>query len=170
VARIRGHGARPGSLFLPLTAAHCRPGRGWRFSGSATLLNEAGQAGRRLGSDHNHRWTAFGPVNVLLHRITVAVRLGDARSAISYARKVDLDQLTVTERKASFFVDTAQAFSQWGKHEKALNALRAAEELAPQEVRSRPAVHRLVGDLLATAPRTVRPHLREFAAHIGAPE
>ena len=135
---------------------------------STTLLDEAGQAGSRLGSDHNHRWTAFGPGNVLLHRINVAVRLGDAGSAINYARKVDLDQLTVTERKASFFVDTAQAFSQWGKHDKALTSLRAAEELAPQEVSSRPAVHRLVGDLLATAPPTVRPHLSEFAAHIAA--
>jgi hypothetical protein len=137
--------------------------------GSMSLLDEAGQAGSRLGSDYNHRWTAFGPANVLLHRINVAVRLGDAGSAINYARKVDLDQLTVTERKASFCVDTAQAFGQWGKHEKALNALRAAEELAPQEVRSRPAVRRLVGDLLATAPPTVRPHLSEFAARIGAP-
>jgi len=137
--------------------------------GSTTLLDEAGQAGSCLGSDFNHRWTAFGPANVLLHRIHVAVRLGDAGSAINYARKVNLDQLTVTERKASFFVDTAQAFSQWGKHEKAYQALRAAEELAPQEVRSRPAIRRLVGDLLATAPPTVRPHLSEFAAYIGAP-
>ena len=133
-----------------------------------TLLDEAGQAGSRLGSDYNHRWTAFGPANVLLHRVNAAVRLGDAGSAINYARKVNLDQLTVTERKASFFVDTAQAFGQWGKHEKAFHALRAAEELAPQEVRSRPAVRRLVSDLLATAPPTVRPHLSEFAARIGA--
>ena len=137
--------------------------------GTMTLLNEAGQAGSRLGSDYNHRWTAFGPANVLLHRINVAVRLGDAGAAINYARKVNLDQLTVTERKASFFVDTAQAFSQWGKHEKAYHALRAAEELAPQEVRSRPAVRRLVSDLLATAPPTIRPHLSEFAARIGTP-
>ena len=136
--------------------------------GTMTLLNEAGQAGSRLGSDDNHRWTAFGPANVLLHRINVAVRLG-AGSAINYARKVNLEQLTVTERKASFFVDTAQAFSQWGKHERAYHALRAAEELAPQEVRSRPAVRRLVSDLLATAPPTVRPHLSEFAACIGTP-
>jgi len=137
--------------------------------GTMTLLNEAGQAGSRLGSDYNHRWTAFGPANVLLHRINVAVRLGDAGAAINYARKVNLEQLTVTERKASFFVDTAQAFSQWGKHEKAYHALRAAEQLAPQEVRSRPAVRRLVSDLLATAPPTVRPHLSEFAARIGTP-
>ncbi|MGH3302348.1 MAG: XRE family transcriptional regulator [Streptosporangiaceae bacterium] len=135
---------------------------------SMTLLDEAGRAGARLGSDYNHRWTAFGPANVLLHRINVAVRLGDAGSAISHARGVDLDQLTVTERKATFFVDTAEAFRQWGKHEKAYEALRAAEQVAPQEVRSRPAVRQLVTDLLATAPPTVRPHLREFAARIGA--
>jgi hypothetical protein len=137
--------------------------------GAMTLLDEAGQAGSRLGSDDNHRWTAFGPANVLLHRINVAVRLGDAGSAINYARTVNLEQLTVTERKASLFVDTAQPFAQWGKHEKAYHALRAAEELAPQEVRSRPAVHRLVSDLLATAPPTIRPHLSEFAARIGTP-
>jgi len=75
----------------------------------------------------------------------------------------------VTERKASFFVDTAQAFSQWGKHEKAFHALRTAEELAPEEVRSRPAVRRLVSDLLATAPPTIRPRLGQFADRIGAP-
>jgi hypothetical protein len=155
-----------GSLLLrgALAAAHAEDRHG-----TMTLLNEAGQAGSRLGSDYNHRWTAFGPANVLLHRVNVAVRLGDAGSAIGYARQVNLDQLTVTERKASLFVDTAQAFSQWGKHEQALHALRAAEELAPQEVRSRPAVRRLVSDLLATAPPTVRPHVSEFAARIGAP-
>lgn len=135
---------------------------------SLTLLDEAGQAGSQLGSDYNHRWTAFGPANVLLHRVNVAVRLGDAGAAIDHARHVNLDLLQVTERKASFFVDTAQAFAQWGKHEKAYHALRAADQLAPQEVRSRPMVRRMISDLLATAPPTVRPHLREFAGQIGA--
>jgi transcriptional regulator with XRE-family HTH domain len=155
-----------GSLLLrgALAAAH-----GEDRDGSVTLLDEAGQAGSWLGSDYNHRWTAFGPANVLLHRVNAAVRLGDAGSAVSYARQVDLDQLTVTERKASFFVDTAQAFSQWGKHEKAFTALCAAEELAPQEVRTRPAVRRLASDLLATAPPTIRPHLSQLAARVGVP-
>lgn len=134
---------------------------------SLTLLDEADRAGSGLRSDFNHRWTAFGPANVLLHRVNVAVRLGDAGAAIDHARRVNLDLLPITERKASFFVDTAQAFAQWGKHEKAYHALRAADRLAPQEVRSRPAVRRMVSELLATAPPTVRPHLREFADHIG---
>jgi Helix-turn-helix domain len=136
---------------------------------SMTLLDEAGQAGIRMSGDDNLRWTAFGPANVLAHRVHVAVLLGDAGSAISHARQMNLDHLTVTERKASFFVDTAQAFSQWGKHDKALHALHTANQLAPQEVRSRPAVHRLVTDLLATAPPTTRPHLSEFADQIGVP-
>ena len=49
---------------------------------------------------------------VVLHRVNVAVRLGDAGAAIDYARKVDLSKLPITERKAALFVDTAQAFTQ----------------------------------------------------------
>lgn len=137
-------------------------------SAALTMLNEAGEAGSQLGADYNHRWTAFGPANVLLHRVNVAVGLGDAGAAIEQARKVDIDRLPITERKAAFLVDVARAFAQWGKHEKAYHALRSAEQLAPQEISSRPAVRRLVADLLATAPLTVRPHIREFADHIGA--
>ena len=81
---------------------------------------------------------------------------------------MDLDLLPVTERRAAFLVDVARAFAQWGKHEKAYDALRAAEQIAPQEVSSRPSVRRLVADLLATSPPTVRPHLQDLADQIGA--
>jgi hypothetical protein len=101
--------------------------------------------------------------------VNVAVRLGDAGAAIDYARKVDLAKLPITERKAAFFIDTAQAFTQWGKYEKAYHALRAANLLAPQEIRSRPAVRHMVSDLLATAPPTVRPHICEFAGQLAVP-
>jgi hypothetical protein len=133
-----------------------------------TMLEEAARAGSRLGADYNHRWTAFGPVNVQLHRVNIGVSLGDAGVAIDQARKVDLDLLPITERKAAFLVDVARAFAQWGKHEKAYHAIRAAMQLAPQEVGSRPSVRRLVADLLATSPPTVRPYLRELADNIGA--
>ena len=76
--------------------------------------------------------------------------------------------MPITERKVAFLVDVARAFAQWGRHEKAYHALRDAEQLAPQEVGSRPSVRRLVADMLATSPPTVRPHLRDLADHIGA--
>lgn len=133
-----------------------------------TMLDEAAAAASRLGADYNHRWTAFGPVNVVVHRVNVAVSLGDAGQAIEHGRTVDLDLLPITERRAAFLVDVARAFAQWGKHENAYDALRAAERIAPQEVSSRPSVRRLVADLLATSPPTVRPHLRDLADQIGA--
>jgi hypothetical protein len=139
-----------GSLLLrgAIAAAHAED-RG----ASMTMLDEAAQAGSRLGSDYNHRWTAFGPVNVLLHRINVAVRLGDAGAAIDYARKVDLGKLPITERKAAFFVDTAQAFTQWGKHEKAYQ--RCAP---PDSSRRRRSGHaRPSGTWSATCSRPHRP-------------
>ena len=130
------------------------------------LLAEA-DAARRLGADGNLRWTAFGPVNARQHRVNIAVTLGDAGTAVDEARGIDLNAVTVTERKASLLIDTARAFPQWGRHEKAYIALRAAEETAPEEVTGRPSVHRLVRDLITSAPPSIRRDADQFASQIG---
>lgn len=132
-----------------------------------TLLDEAGEAGRRLGGDHNYRWTAFGPTNVQLHRVNIATTLGDAGQAVAEARGVNFDQIPIAERKASLLIDTSRALTQWGKHEKAYEVLRAAERLAPEEVSSRPAVHRLIHDLFVASPPSTRRQLKEFSTQIG---
>ena len=131
------------------------------------LLTEADDAARRLGVDGNLRWTAFGPVNARQHRVNIAVTLGDAGTAVDVARGIDLRAITVTERKASLLIDTARAFLQWGRHEKAYIALRAAEEIAPEEVTGRPSVHRLVRDLITSAPPSIRRDAEQFASQIG---
>ena len=132
-----------------------------------SLLGEADDAARRLGVDGNLRWTAFGPVNAKIHRVNIAVTLGDAGTAIDVARRIDLSAITVTERKASLLIDTARAFLQWGRHEKACIALQAAEQTAPEEVTGRPSVHQLIRDLAATAPPSIRRDARQFAAQAG---
>jgi hypothetical protein len=131
------------------------------------LLGEAEDAGERLGFDGNRRWTAFGPTNAKLHRVNIAVTLGDAGTAVDVARRIDPTTITVTERRATLLVDTARAFLQWGKHDKAYLALRAAEETAHEEVAGRPSVHRLIGDLLVSAPPSIRRDVKEFAAQMG---
>ncbi|HEY5989694.1 MAG TPA: helix-turn-helix domain-containing protein [Streptosporangiaceae bacterium] len=131
------------------------------------MLTEADDAGHRLGADGNRRWTAFGPINARQHRVNIAVTLGDAGTAVDVARGIDLGKITVTERKASLLIDTARAFLQWGKHDKAYLALRAAEETAHEEVAGRPSVHRLIRELLTTAPPSLRREAEPFAAHIG---
>jgi tetratricopeptide (TPR) repeat protein len=131
------------------------------------LLDEAADAGARLGRDDNAHWTGFGPTNVALHRVNVAVALGDAGTAVSIARQIDVHRIQLAERRAALFLDTAEAYTQWGKHELAYDALRTAEHIAPEEVRTRPAVHALIGDLTARAPRSMRTKMIGFAERIG---
>jgi hypothetical protein len=131
------------------------------------LLGEADDAAQRLGADGNLRWTAFGPTNAKLHRVNIAVTLGDAGTAVDVARGIDLSTITVTERKASLLIDTARAFLQWGRHEKAYIALRTAEEIAHEEIAGRPSVQRLVRELVISAPPTVRRDATQFATRIG---
>jgi transcriptional regulator with XRE-family HTH domain len=131
------------------------------------LLDEAEQAGHRLGHEGNHMWTAFGPNNVLCHRVNAAIRLGDAGTAIDYARRIDLDALPINERKAALLLDATRAFLMWSKHEQALHMIRAAEQIAPEEITRRPHTRRLVGDLVATAPISIRREAREFADSLG---
>ena len=134
---------------------------------SAELLDEATRAAQRLGYDGNHQWTAFGPVNVLCHRVDVALRLGDAGTAIDHARRIDLDRLQTGERKGRLLLDTARALLMCGRHDRALHVVRAAEEIAAEEVTGRPAALRLVRDILVTAPAGVRREAREYAASLG---
>jgi hypothetical protein len=138
--------------------------------GADELLTEAEEAAARLGDDLNLRWTAFGPTNASLHRVNIAVTLGDAGTAIDVARTVDLGRIDVTERKATFLMDTARAFLQCGRHERAYLALRAAEEIAPEEITGRPAARRLVRDLMTTAPLSVQRQAEDFARRIGVTE
>jgi hypothetical protein len=131
------------------------------------LLGEADAAGERLGFDGNLRWTAFGPTNVKFHRVNIAVALGDAGTAVDIARRTNPATVTVTERRATVLVDTARAFLQWGKHEKAYIALRAAEEIAHEEVAGRPSVHRVIRELVTSAPPSIRREAQEFATQLG---
>jgi hypothetical protein len=153
-----------GSLLLRGAIAAARQGnRGAAYE----LLEEADNAARRLGKDDNRRWTAFGPTNVRMHQVHVAVRLGDAGTAIELARKIDLNSVAVTERRASLLVDVAAALSQAGRIEQSYRTLRAAESLAPEEIAARPTVRHLVADLLARAPNHLVAELRELATRVG---
>ncbi len=133
------------------------------------LLAEASRAGRHVGTDANLRGTGFGPANVRLHEVSVAVTLGDAGTAVEVARSIDPAALTVTERKAALLIDTARAYLQWGKHENAYRCLRAADQIAHEEIATRPATRRLASELAAAAPPSIRREARQFATRIGAP-
>ncbi len=133
-----------------------------------SLLTEAQEVARRLGGDHNHRWTAFGPTNVLLHRVSTAVELGDAGQAVEQARSIHPEHLPLTERRVVLHVDTARALAQWGKLREAYAELTEAENLAPEELKERPRVHALIEELRTRSSGHLRRGLTQLADRVGA--
>jgi len=137
---------------------------------AAEYLGEATATAARLGSDANHRFTAFGPSGVILYQVSVAQVLGDSGTAISCARKLRPAMITTAERQGRYWIDVARAYHQWGKPERCYRALLAAERAAPAEVSYRPPVHRMTKDLLRADRRRSLPDLRSFAHRIGVPD
>lgn len=99
-----------------------------------TFLREADQTARRLGHDGNHFWTAFGPTNVAIHRVSTAMELGDVQVAIDLGPQVDASPLP-KERRIRHAIEVARAYSAWNRHEEALSVLLDAERQAPEQVR-----------------------------------
>lgn len=129
---------------------------------AAEHLREAGEAAQRLGRDGNHYDTMFGPANVAIHHIAVAVELGNAGTAIDQAQQIDVSSLG-RERRARLAIDLARAFEHARKHDRALRSLLAAEKLAPDYVRPHPLVREIIGAQL----RRTTPELRSLAKRTG---
>jgi hypothetical protein len=135
---------------------------------SRALLGEAGSIASRLGGDGNHWFTAFGPTNVNVHRVSAAVALGDGGAVVQHAKRVHPAQLPVLERRAQYLVDVARGYCQWSKDDQALRALLTAEQLAPEEVRYQPAARSLVTHLLQRERAGRNADLRALAERVGA--
>jgi hypothetical protein len=99
-----------------------------------TFLNEADEIARRLGRDANYLWTAFGPTNVSIHRVTTALDLGDAQVAIDLGAQVDTSGLPI-ERQVRHMLENARALSARNRTEDALAVILEAEQKAPEQVR-----------------------------------
>lgn len=122
-----------------------------------------------LGEDANHAWTAFGPTNVALHRVSVATELGDAGEALRVAGTVDPSQLPegLTSRRAQLHLDLAWAQSQRKRDAEATLHLIEAERIAPEAVRYNVIVRELVREMLHRAGRSQTSTLTELAVRSG---
>ena len=132
-------------------------------------LDRADSLSGLLGEDANHAWTAFGPTNVLLHRVSVATELGDAGEALRVAADVDPAQLPerLASRRAQVHLDLAWAQAQRKRDAEATLHLLEAERTAPEAVRYNVIVRELVREMLARAGRTQTSALSDLAARSG---
>ncbi|MFC7760264.1 helix-turn-helix domain-containing protein [Catellatospora bangladeshensis] len=99
-----------------------------------SFIAEAYSAGRRLGRDGNHLWTAFGPTNVAVHRVATAAELGDIQFAVGLGPRIDTSAMPM-ERRVRHALEVARAYSRWNRNEEAQATLLDAEQMAPEQVR-----------------------------------
>jgi transcriptional regulator with XRE-family HTH domain len=120
-------------------------------STATELLAQAGRAANQLGADANYWQTAFGPSNVELHRVSVALDLGDILQVIDSAPRINVDHLPL-ERQVTHLIGLARAFSLVAKDDDALHTLLTAEQKSPGIVRHSPVVREVVRSMYRRAP------------------
>jgi hypothetical protein len=110
-------------------------------------LERAKQMAGRLGEGRNDYNTEFGPANVGLQEVAIAVDLGDAGRALRAAAAVDTTGLSA-ERQGRLLIEMARAHAQRRQADEAVSTLLRAEQITPELVRGHVLVRQLVADLL----------------------
>ena len=129
-------------------------------------LAQAREAGQRIGRDTNHYGLIFGPANVRIHEIAIALELDDADEAIRRSEGFHPPASLPVERSSHHYIDLARAQLTAGEPDNALRSLVRADKLAPQHTRNHPmARETIIG--LVRAHRQLPESLRSMARRMG---
>lgn len=129
-------------------------------------IAEAREVAGILDGDRNDYGLEFGPSNVHIHAVGVAVELSDGAEAIRLARGWKLPATVAPVRAGHYWMDLARGFLYAGDRERAFQALVTARKLAPQQIRLHPMVRETVRALIDLERR--RSHgLASFSAWLG---
>lgn len=129
-------------------------------------VEEARQIATRIGEDRNDFGTEFGPTNVAIHAVAVAVELGDAGIALELANDVNTATMS-DERQARFLIDVARAQIMRRQIGEALRSLEHAEQLTPEQTRTLKSAREVAQDLVQLAGPRPGAELKELAERFG---
>jgi transcriptional regulator with XRE-family HTH domain len=153
---------------LTLIGAIIAARRGYRAE-AGRRLDHAEDLARRLGTDGNIGWTWFGPTNVMIHRVSAAVALGDPLGALATAQQIDVAAMPagLCGRQAQVHLDSAWAHAQLREDALAVIHLLDVERVAPDLMVVSPEARGLIRDLLLRERRGAMPGLRGLALRAG---
>jgi hypothetical protein len=120
----------------------------------------------RIGEDRDDYGTEFGPSNVAVHTVGVAVELGDAGHALDLASDVDVSSLS-PERRSRYLIDLSAAHAMRRQIGEALHDLEEAERIATEQTRTHRIAREVTRDLLQFSGIRPRPELRDLAERFG---
>lgn len=151
-----------GSLFLVGAIAAAR------FDDPVTarsMLDQASTAAQQLGRDGNHVWTAFGPTNVAIHQVAVAMETNNVQVAVDLGPAVDVTGQP-TERRVRHRLEVARALTAVNRQEDALSLVLEAETDAPEQVRYHYLARHLVQTWVRTSAAKPSPGLAALARRL----
>jgi transcriptional regulator with XRE-family HTH domain len=129
-------------------------------------LDIARTTAEQVGAGRDDYGTEFGPVNVAIHAVSVAVDLGDAGHALDLARHIDYQTLS-PERQARHFIDLAAAHAMRRQIGEAIHDLQEAEKLTPELIHGHHGARVVTRDLLQLSGLRPRPELTDLAERFG---
>lgn len=140
--------------------------RGGRMDIADTHLAEAAETAKRIGEDRDDYRLCFGPTNVDIWRVGLAVEAMDGTEAVKRNEKIRLPKATPRERVGHHYIDLARGFLLHGDREGAFHALQVAKRIAPTQTRYHPMVHETIR-MLARQEARASETVRGFAAWCG---
>lgn len=152
-----------GNLHLKSGLAAARGGR--RDIADAHLA-EARETAERLGENRDDYRLCFGPANVDIWSVGLAVEMMDGTEAVRRSKDVHLPTDTPRERVGHHYIDLARGFLLHGDREGAFSALQVAKRIAPTQTRYHPMVHETIR-MLARQEARASETVRGFAAWCG---
>ncbi len=155
-----------GYLHLESGLASARAGDG---DTTGDHLNEAVEVASRIGEDRDDYRLYFGPTNVGIWSVALAVEQGNGTEAVKRARSVQIGDDTPRERAGHHYVDLARGQLWHGDRHGSLDSLLAAEKISPELTRNHPMVRETTRTLIRLE-RQSKDSLRGLANRIGLPD
>jgi transcriptional regulator with XRE-family HTH domain len=152
-----------GALWLVSVVAAVRNNDPWT---ARDRLREKALPAARMTGDMNVMWTAFGPMNVGLHAVSVEMEMGEAGEALRLADDIDVAASPSLERKTTFALEVARCYEQRRDDPGVFLHLVNAEESGPEDMRYNTLARDLVHGLLKRARPTYAPQVRALAQRI----
>jgi hypothetical protein len=126
----------------------------------------ASTAAQRSGKDRDDYRLCFGPTNVNIWSVGLAVEMLDGTEAITRAEKFVIPSTTQKERAGHHCIDLARGYLLHGDKTKAFTTLLQAKNIAPTQTRYHPMVHETIRVLARQETRS-SDTIRGFATWCG---
>ncbi|APU21855.1 putative transcriptional regulator [Actinoalloteichus sp. GBA129-24] len=149
-----------GSLIITAATAAARDGR---TAEARHLMAQAAEVAVHTGDRADYE-TYFGPSQVAMQTVDIAVVTEDYTGALSAATRMPRDSTLPLASRARHLADQAFAYARLGRRERAVQALLVAERMAPDWMEYQTLPRRVVSELLGAERSTP---LRELAHRLG---